>query len=102
MNTQTDQVTTIPQQALRDRLTAYTKGACFALDNMDFQDGTEKTKLQQSLRTALSDALTSPNHTTIPTKQYYETVAHFIEHLAELSQKHLNTKDIYIKNSIIL
>ncbi len=94
MNTQTDQVTTIPQQALRDRLTAYTKGACFALDNMDFQDGTEKTKLQQSLRTALSDALTSPNHTTIPTKQYYETVAHFIEHLAELSQKHLNTKDI--------
>lgn len=85
---------TIPQQALRDRLHAYTEGACFALNNMNFQDDADRTNLQNSLRAALAEKLASDAHQTISTQQYYETVAHFIEYLAKISQKHLDTKDI--------
>lgn len=82
------------QQALHDRLNAYTEGACFALDNMSFENNTEKNTLQASLRTALNEEIESLSQRSISTKEYYDIVGYFIERLATLSHPHLNIKDI--------
>lgn len=93
MNNPNEPIIFDPATALSTRLSAYTAGACFALDNMELdQDSLDTVK--SALETALRDKLTEIQAQTIETANYHIIVGEFIENLHALSQPHLSVKDI--------
>lgn len=82
-----------PSESLRDRLRAYTEGACFALANMEL-DEPEKQKVEGSFRTALQDKLAILDTIVVSTQDYSIFVGEFIEDLVSISNGHLTIKDV--------